>query len=182
MPENPGKTSKSSNTNMSRLSRIIITGLAGMGIMVLVGCESIQGVPYNAQTPAAKLYAAEQANATGSQTNAAATPEIQIPVVCSDPAIGRCLSFAPVEVDMQQGDDGSQRLAVMSRVTVSQMIWRVGLIKNGKEIYHFTTASKFDYPDEVIPLEPLALYPKLPIPDKIVVSLVKQNDKPNADQ
>lgn len=155
---------------MSYLSKIIITGVAGLGTCVLVGCETIQGVPYNAQTPAARIYQANQA--AESSTNSCTAQDIQIPVVSSDPEIGRYLSFSPVEVDLREDDDGNRRLAVMSRMTVSQLVWRVTLMKKGKAIYQFTTASKFDDPDEVIPLEPLALDPNLPIPDKIVVSLV----------
>ncbi len=143
--------------------------------LVLAGCAGIEGVPYQSGTPAAKIHEERNGQLAGRDTRnerrSTATPSI-IPVVALEPEVACCLDFSSVQVDVNE-DGGKRFVTAYSVVSPQVLVWRIGLIKDGKEYYHFTAATKHHFLSEAIPLEPLALDPTLPVPDKIVVARVK---------
>jgi hypothetical protein len=143
--------------------------------VVSIGCEGIKGVPYRAGTAAAKIF---ESNLAGSKPDneASRTNRIVIPVLAGDPQAAAYLAFSTVRVDLSE-KHGKRLLTAYSEVSPQTQIWRVGLVKNEKEYYHFLTANKVHQLSEVIPLDALALDPALPVPDKIVVTAVNTEGK-----
>jgi hypothetical protein len=138
--------------------------------VLLTGCEGIPGVPYRSDTAAGRLY--ESHTGGGDVTNKI-SEGVTVPVEAGDAGARRLLEFSNVRVRMDE-KEGVRSIRVFTEVSPRPVVWRVGLIKDGREIFHFVTSNRSDYLSQVIPLEPLALDPSLPVPDKIVVTVIER--------
>ncbi len=172
---------------MKKIRCLLIAASAASTCAVFTGCDEVPSVPYHSNTAAAAIVGDHSSQTDGS------TPEggkltvnavkgsvsitktnvpIEVCVEAGDPEISRYLRFSTVQV--RRNDEGNERsVKVYTEVTPQCLAWRVSLIKNGREYYHFITSNQQHLWDQVIPLQPLALEPDLPVPDKIIVTLVK---------
>jgi hypothetical protein len=163
---------KRSANQKSASRRTLICALWGMvpGLAILLsGCAGIEGVPYRADSPAARIY---QSGMNPTNTAAAEKSQIVVPVEVDDPEINRYLDFSNVQVDVEDRN-GSKRVTAFCRLSPKKLVWRVSLIKDGKEVHQFFVSNVRHYYDEVLPLEALALDASLPVPDKIIVTAVQ---------
>ncbi|MGA2656915.1 MAG: hypothetical protein ABSH34_05275 [Verrucomicrobiota bacterium] len=144
--------------------------LVAVSAVVLAGCEGIPDVPYRSDTPAARIYGGPSSADASSER---AAPRIAVPVVAGDADAARYLDFSDVRVNVEE-KNGQKRVRVYTDLTPKEIVWRVSFIKDGQEVYHFNTSSRIDYINVAIPLEPLALDPNLPVPDKVVVTRVEE--------
>ena len=154
---------------MKPKSSVLLPLMAAFAALLLAGCAGIEGVPYQPGTPAARIY---ENNCSTTNSAQRASTLITVPVVAGDAEAARYLEFSDVQVDVEQ-KGAEKTVKVYAHLLRKQIVWRVARMREGKEIYHFNTSSRMDYDNEVIPLEPLALDPNLPVPDNIVVTLVK---------
>jgi hypothetical protein len=170
---------------------LMVTMVAATACAVITGCEGISGTPYRTNTAAAAILGDRPRDVGGESAPKAATGEgavaadgkdtnarsqtnapIVVPVEAEDVESRRYLSFSPVQVHLEGvGDERTVR--VYTDVQPQCLTWRVSLIKNGKAYYNFVASSQSHLTGQVISLQPLALEPNLPVPDKVVVTLVK---------
>jgi len=138
-------------------------------VIMLTGCAGIEGVPYQAGSPAARIYESGM-----NRTNTAAAEKSQtiVPVEVDDPEINRYLDFSGVQIEVED-KNGSKRVTAFCRLSPKKLVWKVSLIKDGKEVHHFFVSNVRHYYDEILPLEPLALDASLPVPDKIIITAVQ---------
>ena len=151
---------------------LLLSAVASAASLLLTGCEGIYGVPYRAGTPAVRIYESHCPPKT--PTEKPANP-ITVPVEAGDGDAQRYLSFSDVCVDVEE-KDGRKSVKVYTQMTPRQIVWRVSFIKDGKEVYHFNTFNRTDYSREALPLEPLAMDDTLPVPDKVVITRVKEHE------
>jgi hypothetical protein len=149
--------------------------VASVLCLFLTGCEGIQGVPYRSGTAAAKIYESSLADSKLDR-DSYHTSRIVVPVIAGDHEVGSCLRFSPVQVDISESNR-KRLLTAYCEVSPQIRVWKVSLVKNDKEYYHFLTANKVHLLADAVPLDPLALDPTLPIPDKIVVTAVNTEEE-----
>ncbi len=165
---------------------LLLSAVASAASLFLTGCEGIYGVPYRAGTPAVRIYEShyppknpteKPASPTEKPTDPTEKPvhPITVPVEAGDGDAQRYLSFSDVRVDVDERD-GRKSIKVYTEMTPRQIVWRVSFIKDGKEVYHFNTFNRTDYSREALPLEPLAMDDTLPVPDKVVITRVKEHE------
>ena len=176
---------------MRNTRHLLVTILAATACAMLTGCEGIPGTPYRTNTAAAAILGDRSRDPGGETTKKVPADEstvaadskaasaqrqtntpIVVPVEAEDAASRRYLRFSPVQVYLK--GDGDQRMVqVYTDVEPQPLTWRVSLIKDGRAYYNFTTSSQSHLMGQAISLQPLALEPDLPVPDKVVVTLVK---------
>jgi hypothetical protein len=157
-----------------KISTILLLPIAALFAVFFAGCEGIEGVPYQPGTPAARIHEGHSISAARGASAEAAYAEsksLEVPVVANDSETARYLEFSPVQVNITESN-GKRLVTVYTEVTPQPLIWRVTLIKDGREYHHFNAATKHHQFGEVISLETLALDPSLPVPDKILVTRV----------
>ena len=169
---------------MKIIRSLLVTVVVATAGAVLTGCEGVSGIPYRSNTAAAAILGDRPARADAASTadngsnNAPARGQtgtnapIVVPVEAADSETSRYLRFSPVQVYVD-GQGSERTVKVYSDVTPRCLSWRVSLVKDGKEYYHFIASNLSHLLGQVIPLAPLALEPDLPVPDKIVVTLVR---------
>jgi hypothetical protein len=175
----------------------MLPAIAAFSCVALTGCEEIPSVPYRPDTPAAAISGGRPDDdhvsrlTTVGPVNAASEPKalvpgqaagrartartnspVQVPVETGDLETSRYLVFSPVRVYVDDQTE-TRSVTVYTEVTPRCLTWRVSLIKDGREYYHFISSSQRHLLLQAIPLQPLALEPNLPVPDRIIVTLVR---------
>jgi hypothetical protein len=180
---------------MKNIQFLLAAVAAATACVVLTGCDGISGTPYRRNTVAAAILGDRPAqpgmksardnphadttsaavagggSASGREQSGTSAP-IVVPVEAGDPVTSCYLHFSPVQVHLDAGAN-EQTVQVYTDVRPQCLMWRVSLVKDGREYYNFIASGQSHLLGQAISLQPLALEPDMPVPDKIVVTLVK---------
>ena len=179
---------------MTHIHPLLAAVAAATACAVLTGCQGISGTPYRTNTVAAAILGdrpaepgvesdrnnsdTDSASATAGGGSAsvreqtATSAPIVVPVESGDAVTSRYLHFSSVQVHLD-GQANERTVQVYSDVRPQCLTWRVSLIKDGREYYSFIASGQSHLLGHAISLQPLALEPDLPVPDKVIVTLVK---------